>query len=264
MAWKLMITLLATVKVAKYHPPKFWKIGQPCPTAIHGPDRFNFPFDPEGGDRYRSAPEILSLDGYDADEDPLNPGAAREGGIQPNNTNFDLWLEAMDFPRIHTLEFPHSRSPYTFSENMMSKLFSRPPKLRNLHVAGLRTEGFMLALPGNSLRNLTWRNYQRDFRYNNCSARDLPSLERVLQHHGASLEALDVRGDETTSTPAAPMSTEEAKHLVKLALNIQRLTLNLARKPDGDGHHWPREELQVLAELPNLTDLTVNFALPSE
>lgn len=146
---------------------KYWKIGEPCPTAIHGvssrsfvpwdpdapldpanywysfrtmrdayhallscpninaiyirvalqgcsdwPDRFNFPFNPLGGDRYLSAPEILSLEGYDGDEDSWGYKGAPEGAVQTNMTNIDLWLNAMDFSRIHTLAFPYSRNGY--------------------------------------------------------------------------------------------------------------------------------------------------------
>lgn len=147
----------------------------------------------------------------------------------------------------------------------MSKLSTRLPNLRNLHVMGLRTQDFILALPKHSLKELVWRNYEMDYCHTNCTARDPPSLELVLQHQGGSLEALDVRLDETTDRPVPPISVQQAAQIVKLAPNLQRLTLNLARKPDSRGHRWPWEELQVLAGgLTELTHLVVMFEFPSE
>ena len=264
------------------------------------PDRFNFPFDPRGGSRYPSAPQVLSLEGYDADQIEDNPCEDRFAPswrerltfwtqprrawrcldyvplpeAQRNKTNLDLWLDAMDFSQIHTLHLNHTDGLYTLTEQVVQKLPSRLTSLKSLAVCDAVGEQFILALPISSLRHLSWQNPGRDDR--NGKVRDwdaalpdpLPPLEPVLRHQGSFLLSFDYHTDEYESLACPTLGVEELSQLVTLAPGLQSLTLDLSRQPDGTesgGQHWPWENLRVLAQgLPELTDLTIYFDLASE
>lgn len=254
------------------------------------PDRYSLPFSAIGWDRYMSAPELLSLDGYHFDE----PGwrwwswTERHGGppgrrsprsccdwddwlspsgwmswitswIPPlpnnNKTNLELWLDAMDFSHIHTL---HLNSTRPLTDKAAKLLSGRVPSLRTLLVEGAQAQEFILNLPRASLTDLTWRNYQLGDDY------PPPSLEAVLAHQGKRLASLDLRGDETDSRPVPPVPLELLQQLAHLTPRLARLTIPLRRttKDKTVEGRWPWEELQALGEAqPQLTELTIHFEL---
>jgi len=272
------------------------------------PDRYSLPFSAIGWDRYASAPELLSLDGYHFDE----PGwqwwwwsswTGRHGGppgrsssswscsccdwddwlsprgwvscitswIPPillnnnNKTNLELWLDAMDFSRIHTL---HLNSTRPLSGKAAKLLSARVPSLRTLLVEGAQAQEFILNLPRASLTGLTWRNYQLG---NDDDDYPPPSLEAVLEHQGERLASLNLRGDERDTRPVPPVPLELLQQLADLTPHLARLTLPLRRtattttrdKTVAEGR-WPWEELQALGEaLPQLVELTIHFELTS-
>ena len=257
------------------------------------PDRFNFPFDPRGSNRYPSAPQVLSLEGYDADEIQYSPCEDRFAPswrerltlwtqprrawqcldyvplpeAQRNKTNLDLWLDAMDFSQIHTLQLNHTSGRYTLTEQVVQKLPSRLTSLKSLTVCDTVGEQFILALPKSSLRHLSWQNPGDDDK-NTALPDSLPPLEPVLRHQGSLLLSLDYHTDEYDSLARPTLSVEELGQLVTLAPALQSLALDLNRQPDGTesgGQHWPWESLRVLAQgLAELTDLTIYFDLASE
>lgn len=261
-------------------------------TAVIGcsgwPDRFNFPFDIRGGERYAAAPSILSLDGYEPDtreysacravfSRPWNYGLSqireclqhrRLPKDQRYKTNLDLWLDAMDFSRIHTLQLNHTRGWYALTAQVAQKLPARLTSLTSLAVHNAIAEQFILALPDNSLSHLSWRNSRTERgqrRQSNSTSGT--SLQRVLQHHGSALRSLAYWSDESSSYAPPGLSVEDLHMLAARAPNLSALTLNLRR--DDNGTHgeqeWPWKKLKVLAEgLPDLTDLTIYFTLASE
>lgn len=273
------------------------------------PDRFNFPFDLKGGERYPSAPLVLSLDGYEPDDSewdkvqyrPTNSfrwywfiarlenvwswasGSRPERWLrwlryhrlpeeQRRKKNLDLWLDAMDFSRIHTLQLNYTSGHYVLTEQVAQKL---PPKLASLEsllVHGSMAEKFILALPHNSLKHLSWTNPWEDEGSLECrhtclgDSRRSP-LKPVLFQTGASLQSLEHRADEGVTCPPPALSLDDLRQLVKLAPNLHTLTINLRRESTGveNDLDWPWERLQLLAEgLPHLTDLTIYYELASE
>ncbi len=243
------------------------------------PDRWNFPFDLSGTDKYPPL-QILHLDGYDFDqhawgqvqppqevwyEDVIQTFEIWSSWIQNGNAwkylkwcflpeeqrskrNLDLWLDAMDFSHIRTLAL-NTRSRDSFSNNVTKLL---PPKLSSLNsltVAGPTAHEFILGLPQNSLQNLTWLGYKNS-----------SDLEPVLQHHGASLRHLTWYSDELNTYPRPMLSLEQLRRLISYAPELQSLVIDMGRDDD-----WPWEHLQIIAvEMPKLTDLTLYLDLASE
>ena len=260
------------------------------------PDRFNFPFDFRGGDHYRSAPQVLSLEGYDADEIESSPCEDRFAPFwreriafwtqprrawqcrdyvplpeaQRNKTNLDLWLDAMDFSQIHTLQLNHTDGRYTLTEQVVQKLPSRLTSLKSLAVCNGIGEQFILALPRSSLTHLSWQNPSRGRNgdWDAALPKPLPPLEPVLRHQGSLLLSFDYHTDESESLARQTLNVKEVGQLVTLAPGLQSLTLDLNRQPDGigsGGQSWPWESLRVLAQgLPELTDMTIYFDMASE
>ena len=263
------------------------------------PDRFNFPFDPRGGTRYASAPHVLSLDGYDADQIERDPCEGRSvpswrerfafwtqlrtawqcldysplPEAQRNKTNLDLWLDAMDFSRIQTLQLNYTRGHDTLTEQVVRKLPSRLTSLESLALNGALAEQFILALPNSSLRHLSWQNpgygdWEHTLNDSNATLSDpLPPLGPVLQHHGSSLLSLEFHTDEWDYRGRPTLSVQELGELVTLAPGLESLTLDLNRQSDGTdaGQRWPWKGLQLLTEaLPELTELTIYLELANE
>jgi hypothetical protein len=128
-----------------------------------------------------------------------------------------------------------------------------------------RAHNFILGLSPNTLDHLTWRNRHLDLCSGECSNSSDPLIEEVLRLQGASLRALDIQGDETTTAGITPLSLRQLRELTVLAPKLKQLTLNLARTKDDDGFRWPEEELLVIAEgFVHLVDLTIHFELPSQ
>ncbi|KAK3291434.1 uncharacterized protein B0H64DRAFT_409026 [Chaetomium fimeti] len=179
----------------------------------------------------------------------------------------DLWLDAMDFSQVHTLEFNDTRGhQLTLTEHVAKKL---PPKLSSLKSLTLHNtiaELFILALPVNSLRHLSWQHPKAGCGNREDEDANSSLLERVLQHHGSSLQSFEYRTPEMDNEAPPVMSVEEVHALVTLAPQLRSLTLDLGRVDNGTngGPHWPWGTLKLLAEgLPELTDLTIYFELAS-
>jgi hypothetical protein len=151
-------------------------------TAFRGcteePNRFNFPFDIGGTDRYASAPVLLSLDGHEFDWSdwshcqrrfPVSGFWGRFASIisQPTSarlclpylslpedrrdkTPLDLWLEAIDFSRIRTLQLNNTQGGYTLTEQVVEKLPQKLTSLESLMVHNQIAASFILALPKDS------------------------------------------------------------------------------------------------------------------
>ncbi|KAH6842209.1 hypothetical protein B0I37DRAFT_381374 [Chaetomium sp. MPI-CAGE-AT-0009] len=263
--------------------------------CVYVPEPSIFPFDVLGGDRYASAPVVLSLEGYDPDRtggdscqyshtDPhlsfpawltlawrclrfrLSPPQAREA--QETKTNLDLWLNAMDFSQIHTLELNDTRGHQsTLTEHVAEKLPPKLSSLRSLTLHNAVAELFILALPGNSLRYLSWQHPKAGCgKFEDEDANSSP-LQRVLRHHGSSLRSFEYHTPELDNEAPPVVSMEELHALITFAPQLRSLTLNLRRVDNGTGGgpRWPWETLKLLAKgLPELTDLTIYFALASE
>ncbi|KAK3305025.1 uncharacterized protein B0T15DRAFT_187231 [Chaetomium strumarium] len=260
------------------------------------PDRFNFPFDLRGGERYASAPLVLSLDGYDFDESewrtlcgPLFDDwdltylswmswrrlwqCARlyyeVPEVQRLRTNLDLWVDAMDFSRIHTLQLNYTRGRSSLTEQVVQKLPSRLTSLTTLAVHHSMAQGFILSLPKGSLTHLSWQNPTRDYRScGDSHGSPFITLEPVLQHQGWPLQSLEYHSEEWDTHAPPTLSVLELGQLTKLAPGLRTLTINLPRQLSASGGEtwdWPWESLRLLAEgLPQLTDLTIYFELASE
>jgi hypothetical protein len=189
------------------------------------PDRFNFPFDPRGGEQYASTPAILSLDGYEDDKsewdscrdrfnDPWNPrlgflsqpSAAWQclrsfflPAAQRNKTNFDLWLDAMDFSRIHTLQLNNTRGRYMLTEKVARTLGPRLHSIESLLVHNAVAEQLMLALPDVSLKHLSWESPMEGCEICEDDASGESHLQRILERHGRTLKSLEYRTSESGS-----------------------------------------------------------------
>ncbi|KAK3312373.1 hypothetical protein B0H66DRAFT_570502 [Apodospora peruviana] len=318
---------------------KIWV--QPSEGCLVYSGRHSLPFNPRGGDRYLSAPELLSLDGYASDDNiepeqqpkrtdsgesggwyaaawyniartwfsavvfelqqtmdeppekttttfpeekvETNPEQESEEPQPPPKRNFDLWLEAMDFSQIHTLQFNNSReSRYALTDRVAETL---PPKLNNLRTLRLYNaigEKFILALQEqHMLQHLWWKSawksgwscsgsccdyYKKEDSSPpcNCSpgSQAKSPLESVLRHQGAGLESLYFHVDERHHYGMPVLSLEEIKSLVHLAPKLKTLTIDLRRGKEGT---WPWAELKTLAtSLPDLTELMVYFDLVSD
>lgn len=256
----------------------------PSRACLNGSDRYALPLSQTGGVKYLPAPEILSLDGHSPESCWVvrssranrwrwrwrwrqwqiwsywkaywNPLRAR--------SSMELWLEAMDFSRIHTL---HLNSTHILSQEAQGVLATSLPSLHTLVIQGTQSD-FLLALPPNSLKHLKWQNMHQPAppKVLLLSGHQ-PSPMPVFQHLGASLLTLDIRNDDSTRFPPRTLSKEELHELTTLTPNLTHLTLNLARRrvsPNLPDLTWPWEALKILATgFPNLTHLTVYFELPA-
>ena len=255
------------------------------------PDRWNFDFDLGGGDHYPSAPEVLSLDGYrfgdrpwDEAKPPANLGDLDEVGQwftpgriikflkwfalpeeQRSKTNLDLWLDAMDFSRIHTLSFKSTRGGTPFDTPEIHKLASRLPNLQTLRFDGRQGLDFILSLPPNSLKHLHWDQAGNTSQHSNGTdhgTEHVHLLRKVLARHGESLETLEWRNDEMMSwggDPTPTFSLDDIAMVAEKAPRLTKLTLNLARNGS-----WPWEALGALASLPELQNLTIYTDMQSQ
>ncbi|KAH8894348.1 hypothetical protein GQ53DRAFT_745054 [Thozetella sp. PMI_491] len=243
------------------------------------PDRFNFPFDVLGTDKYPPL-EVLSLDGYDFDRnrwDEVQPpkkwwydyvddtGAIWGGWFQSSKAkdylksrlvpeeqrvkrNIDLWLDAMDFSQIHTLSL-NPRSREDISASVIKLLPPRLTNLRSLTIAGPTAHEFILGLPENSLESLTW-----------LGSKNTSDLEPVLERHGASLRHLVSYSDELWVYPRPMLSLEQLQQVTSNAPKLQSLVIDMSRNGT-----WPWEHFETIAaSLLDLKNLTLYLDLASE
>jgi hypothetical protein len=125
----------------------------------------------------------------------------------------------------------------------------------------------MLALPDVSLKHLSWKNPMGGCEICEDDASGESHLQRILERHGRTLKSLEYRTSESGSRAPPVLQIDQLHALVALAPQLGNLTLNLGREENGtqSGEQWPWERLKVVAGgLPELTDLTIYFALGSE
>ncbi|KAK4176560.1 hypothetical protein QBC36DRAFT_310999 [Triangularia setosa] len=243
---------------------------------MDNPYWMSLPFDHLGQDRFRSVLQVLTLDGYESDAMGAPASAPRWywpewvyrdldhttiSGLQSNKTSFDRWIEAMDFSKLHTLNFVSEGGyPYSLTDNVVKVLPPHLTSLRNLSLYFRIGERFILRLRKNSLHHLAWRNSWRKFWHSEPVSSS--PLIPVLRHQGASLKSLYFHTDETNEASAPVLTVSEIQQLVELAPNLHSLVIDLRRNNDSGAHEWPWEELKLLVEgLPDLIDLTVYFDL---
>jgi hypothetical protein len=75
-----------------------------------------------------------------------------------DKTPLDLWLEAIDFSRIRTLQLNNTQGGYTLTEQVVEKLPQKLTSLESLMVHNQIAASFILALPKDSLKHLSWQN----------------------------------------------------------------------------------------------------------
>ncbi|KAG8358621.1 hypothetical protein FVEN_g3822 [Fusarium venenatum] len=193
--------------------------------------------------------------------------------------NMQLWLEAMDFSKVHTLSIEYGG----IKPEGNGLLVDLPPaltSLENLSIQGRwlnwRTylaeweaapeplpknkwsssppppaRNFILALP-QTLKKFTWKESE-------TVQEDI--FDSVLKHHGASLQHLEWTNHERGFKPRPILSEDQLRSLGKWAPGLTSATIDLERR-NGT---LPQDELNILAEtLPKLTRLVVNLNLLEE
>jgi len=238
------------------------------------PDRWSFPLDPAGSSSYPSKIETLALEGYRFDDSDWKDAGIRKtwdlsaisywlGSVrawkwlkwsltlsseQKAKVNIDLWLDAMDFSHIHTLQIKGFKGPPNV---LASRMPAHLPSLRSLTVTGTAIRDFVMALPPSSLEHVSWK---------------LPSTHNIsiinfLQHHGQRLRSLEWRSKEALTKRFPALSAPELRQLKTLAPGLQSLTLDLNRNGS-----WPWEHLDAMAEgLPTgVNKLTLYLAMAGD
>nr|XP_036587326.1 uncharacterized protein CTRU02_03099 [Colletotrichum truncatum]KAF6798057.1 hypothetical protein CTRU02_03099 [Colletotrichum truncatum] len=245
------------------------------------PDRYNFPFEFPRGSHYPSKLEILHLDGYDFEDREwmkVQPPKASSfyslimprwitefhdwyrsnratkyyewkelPDHQKHKSNLDLWIEAMDFSHIQELGLRTIRGAGLVTIRLPPLLKS----LKSLVIRGHWARDFILALPGNTLKDLSW--------VSSCNC-ESQSVIDVIRHHGQSLKSLERRQPETSYERRKVFTPEQLITLSNIAPNLETLSIDLNR--DGA---WPVQELKTIAQnFPNLTHLKLYLELESE
>ncbi|KAJ4993598.1 hypothetical protein SVAN01_00652 [Stagonosporopsis vannaccii] len=235
------------------------------------PDRWNFPFNYNGGDSYPSLKK-LRLDGYDfSSSDDIRPpwqmplqgmsnAEAWTFGLYdwirrgywkpwlraqiygypptpPSKSNLDLWLGAMNWSAIEELAIADC------SDEFVEKV---PSHLRSLRWLASTNISFVEALPNNTLESLTW-----------VGPHKRGDFDSILERQGAKLQELEFRDDEmgySFMRRKFNMSIipETAKYLKHLSVNIPR---------NGS---WPLESFRAIAQLSQLQSLVIYSNLQSE
>lgn len=242
------------------------------------PDLYSFPFKLPRGSHYPSRLERLDLEGYDFNDKPwyerampwpsrwfrseferyshwVGSGKALNwlkwlplSKAQKNMTSLDLWLEAMDFSGIKTLSLRdyHDQG----SDPNLARLLPHLKSLESLTVSGAWAKDFILALPENSLKHLSWMS----------SGQTGASVEPILRRHAASLRSLEWREPERMSRQRRVMTADQLAALGSMAPGLRELTIDM-----NQNGTWPYEHLEVLAtEFPSLKNATIFMELASE
>jgi hypothetical protein len=251
---------MATVHEALAHCPNITSLD--VDVSRHGcsqwPDRWNFPFDHNGGETY-PALKKLKLNGYDfsntgestpkalfsamfSREDLDDAGVSAQlheiaDSSQPKS-NLDLWMKAMDWSRIEDLGIG-----IDVGDDVLEKL---PPLLKSLRKLQSTDMSFIRRLPTNTLTQLSWFGPSED-----------GDLAKILERQGYSLQHLEFRCNELDCLSFRTnfnisILPEKAPNLVHLAINIPR---------NGT---WPLESLQTIARLPKLRSLEIFSNLQSQ
>jgi hypothetical protein len=227
--------------------------------SLHGhsrwPDRWNFPFDRNGGETY-PALRRLKVNGYDFSntkestleayfstvfptvfssenlDDAGDPAQLHDTTESPQpKSNLDLWINAMDWSKIEELGIGD-----TVGDDVLEKL---PPLLKSLRKLQSTDISFIQRLPTNTLTQLSW-----------IGPSEEGDLTKILERQGFSLRHLEFRCNEMDCLPFLTnfnisILPEKAPNLVHLAINIPR------------NDTWPLESLQTIARLPKLRSLEI-------
>ncbi|KAF9776685.1 hypothetical protein IL306_005114 [Fusarium sp. DS 682] len=193
--------------------------------------------------------------------------------------NMQLWLEAMDFSKVHTLSIEDTVE-HPRGKGLLVDLPRALTGLENISIQGRwldwRTylaewEAAPGPLPKNkwsssppppardfilglspSLKNLTWTGsgtLQEDV------------FDSVLKHHGPSLKHLEWTNEERGYKPRPLLSDNQLQSLGTWAPGLTSLAIDLERR-NGT---WPQDQLKIIAEtLPNLKNLVVYLNLLDE
>jgi len=241
------------------------------------PDRWNFPFDPAGGEKY-PALKSLRLEGYRFDK-----GAwGREPWEFPKMRYYENWKYdwLWWFPdgrwtgemaswvwggrwrtwvrwRMLPVE-QRVKSNFglwldamdwsgveelmidRISDEVLEKL---PGRLQGLKELETTNGSFVEALASNTLTHLEWVGHSEP--------RDLPA---ILARQGESLQSLEFRCEELSCPSFAPEF--DISILPNMTRNLTHLSINVPRNGT-----WPLESLQTIASLPHLrsADLYLNL-----
>ena len=103
--------------------------------------------------------------------------------------NLDLWIEATDFPRVHTPSFDQRDAVGpSMTEQVVRKLPPAPTSLESLSVQGNNAVDFIMALPPASLKHLSRKNAGRHLFKSD--------FDDMLRHAGANLTGFEWHVDE--------------------------------------------------------------------
>jgi hypothetical protein len=227
------------------------------------PDRWNFPFKLEGGEKYPPLREI-KLEGYRFSERAWEETKFRNvlgvwgRGLpwyervaewtmsgkafkqyqysrlpeqQRTKDNLDLWLDAMDWSKVESLNL--------MGDNPPPKIVPHLKGLKKLEIEGYGAQVFVQGLPNNTLTHLTSISYKNP-----------PDLYSILLHQGHLLEHLEVRAPEQMSVPSPTYNNSQLEHLTDMAPNLSHLSINLPRNGT-----WPFEILETLSRIRSLRTL---------
>ncbi|KIL88227.1 hypothetical protein FAVG1_08306 [Fusarium avenaceum] len=157
--------------------------------------------------------------------------------------DIQLWLEAMDFSKVHTLTINEGGSVTLRGKGLYEHF---PRALTGLQFLTIQGE---------------WRNWEAERKgiYTLPTAKKLhPGLanafDAVLKHHGATLQHLEWTNSEIDFHPRPVPSLAQLRGLGEWAPRLESLAIDLHR----DAGDWPQEELKTIAEnLPDLTTLVL-------
>lgn len=249
------------------------------------PDRWSFPFNPSGGDRYPPL-KSLRLEAYNFDEKLWDEDERRLKVVQSlallklpwykrllsrmhtrgtwesryghwvpaageNNTNLDFWIDAMDWSQLESLAL----IPYHDFDNSTShfKLIPHLHSLERLDFSvgtGDAFLTFVAQLPNNILTHLK------------RTSRSPSPLLPLLERQGRSMKQLELRVPEdfyaAKYAPSSAYSDAELAKIPELAPGLTHLSINLHRNGT-----WPLEALEAIASIPSLRSADLWFDIAS-
>jgi|SRR5690242_10342467 len=235
------------------------------------PDRWNFPFNHNGGEKYPDLKK-LRLEGYDfSNLDDVRPpwqmplqGRSdaeawtfrlydwiRQGywkpwlqaqiyghpSLPPLKSNLDLWLGAMNWSAIEELAISDC------SDELIEKLPSHLHSLRKLESTNI---SFVEALPNNTLERLTWIGPHKH-----------GNLDSILQRQGGRLRELEIRDDELDWSYMR--SKFNVSIIPDMAPNLTHLSINILRNGS-----WSPEPFRAVSQLSHLESLNIYSNLQSQ
>ena len=239
------------------------------------PSRWNFPFNPAGGDTYPNL-KVLRLEGYDLNDKGegeswrVNQCWTRDTSecvresirerlnwyynrdwmawltwrllpkAQREKSNGELWLDAMDWSQIEELAI---ESPVS---DAIKYSLGGSSSLRRLKTTDL---DLVLALRNNTLNELSWvRQWNKNSDYN--------GLPEILERQGRSLQSLEFRCPESYCKSDFSAASHYLDLIPKHTHRLRHLSINIPRNGT-----WPLETLDMIANLPTLeiADIWMNI-----